>query len=249
MNDAIFSNSFHFNTISFDEFHLTDNRGGITTHYFAYLLSGSCKIVTDEETVEIKENEFFYLPCKCRYRSYWYGNPTVKFISLGFVYLPNFENKSYPVQVIPFKKEAAELFAEIAGLPLGAYSVGKFYNLAAMLLPLMKDVKPCRTREIVNQTRKYLFTHPFASATEMAKNCAISEAALYSAFQKASDITPNELKCRLLLEKAKELLISTDKSVEDISETLNFSSSSYFRKKFKNYFEITPTEMRKKYRI
>lgn len=109
--------------------------------------------------------------------------------------------------------------------------------------------KSCRTKEIINQTKNYLIHHPFASVKELAKHCAVSEAALYSAFQKSSDITPNELKNRLLLEKAKELLISTDKSVEYISDVLNFSSTSYFRKKFKKHFGITPREMRKQYRI
>ena len=91
--------------------------------------------------------------------------------------------------------------------------------------------------------------HPHAKAAELAKNCAVSEAMLYSAFQKSADITPNQLKNQLLLEKSKEMLITTDKPIEFISDVLEFSSTSYFRKKFKEYFGITPTQMRKQYRI
>ena len=90
---------------------------------------------------------------------------------------------------------------------------------------------------------------PFAKTSELAKNSAISEAALYSAFHKASDVTLNQHRNNLLLEKAKDILISTDKPIEYISDVLRFSSTSYFRKKFKQYFNMTPTEMRKLYRI
>lgn len=252
MNDIIFSNSFFFRTFSMDKFNYTDNRCGSPSHYFAYMISGVCKIVTETETVEINEGDIFYIPDKVSYQSYWYGNPEIKFISLGFLYMPNTDNKSYSVQVIPQGKEtdgAIKLFHLIAGSKtLCAEDIGRFYTLCALLIPSMTH-SICRTKEIVNQTKKYLINHPFATVKELAKNCAVSEAALYSAFQKSSDITLNELRNRLLLEKAKDLLISTDKSVEYISDLLGFSSTSYFRKKFKSYFNVTPREMRKKYRI
>ena len=90
---------------------------------------------------------------------------------------------------------------------------------------------------------------PSQKHPSLQKNSAISEAALYSAFKKSSDITLNQLRNNLLLEKAKDILITTDKPIECISDVLRFSSTSYVRKKFKQYFNMTPTEMRKRYRI
>lgn len=250
MNDIMFSNSFKFLTIEFDKFHYTDNRVGAPSHYFAYMLSGSCKIVTASETVEISEGDFFYIPNKCSYQSYWYGNPEIKFISLGFQYLPNFDNKTYPTQTIPHNDSASELFYQLSDKSrLSAPDIGIFYTLVGLLLPLMSHNTVCRTREIVELTQNYLMRHPYAKTSELAKNCAISEAALYSAFHKASDVTLNQLRNNLLLEKAKDILITTDKPIEYVSDLLRFSSASYFRKKFKQYFNMTPKEMRKKYRI
>ena len=57
------------------------------------------------------------------------------------------------------------------------------------------------------------------------------------------------LRGQLLLERARDLLLSTDQPVESVSDELGFSSASYFRKKFKAHFGMTPGEMRKKYRI
>jgi len=250
MNDIIFSNSFLFRTIEFDKFHHTDNRAGAPSHYFAYMISGRCKITTVSETVEINQGDIFYIPNKCSYQSYWYGNPKIKFISLGFAYLPNFDNQTYPVQVVPYNKEAVKLFHLLAdSTHLSACHIGVFYTLVGILLPTMSSISLCRTKEIVELTKHYLMQHPHAKNSELAKNCAISEAALYSAFQKASDTTPNQLRNQLLLEKAKDMLITTDKSIEYISDSLKFSSTSYFRKKFKQYFHMTPKEMRKRHRI
>lgn len=250
MNDIIFSNGFIFRTIVFNTFHHTDNRAGAPSHYFAYMISGSCKITTDFETVSINEGDIFYIPNKCSYQSYWHGNPEIKFISLGFAYLPNFDNTVYPIQVVPYNAEATEIFHLLSNtIQLSARDIGLFYTLAGILLPLMSHKKLCRTKEIVEYTKKYLIQHPYAKTSELAKNCAISEAALYSAFHKSSDITLNQLRNNLLLEKAKDILITTDKPIEHISDLLQFSSASYFRKKFKQYFNMTPKEMRKKYRL
>lgn len=250
MNDIMFSKVFWFRKIKFDKFHYTDNRAGAPSHYFAYMLCGNCKIATDSETVNINEGDIFYIPDKCSYQSYWYGNPEIQFISLGFPCLPNFDNLDYPVQMIPFNDKAAELFHLLSDKTrISANDIGVFYTLAGVLLPLMSHNTLCRTKEIVENAKNYLIQHPYAKVSELAKNCAISEAALYSAFHKSSDMTLNQLRNNLLLEKAKDILITTDRPIEYVSNLLQFSSTSYFRKKFKKYFNMTPTEMRKKYNV
>jgi len=65
MNDIIFSNSFLFRTVEFDKFHHTDNRAGVPSHFFAFIILGRCKITTASETVEINQGDIF----KCCYQS------------------------------------------------------------------------------------------------------------------------------------------------------------------------------------
>lgn len=250
MYDALFSNSFHFLTLTFDKFHHTDNRKGSPEHYFAYMLCGKCKIVTDSYSVDIQEGDFFYIPDKCSYQSYWYSDTKIRFVSLGFGYFPDFDSKTYPAQTIPYDKESARLFVSLSDLlRLSAADIGIFYTLAGRLIPKMSYTALCRSKEIVEKTKAYLLTHPFAKTAELAKHCTVSEAALYAAFKKSSAITLNTLRNNMLLEKAKNMLISTDTAIDHISDTLGFSSVSYFRKKFKSYFSVSPREMRQKYRI
>lgn len=250
MNDTVFSNSFHFNEIHYKDYHYTDNRRGSPSHYFAYMIFGNCKLVTDSETAVIKTGDFLYIPDKVPYQSYWYGNPEIKFISLGFKHLPNFENKNFTIQSISGFDEARRLFLSVANSKkLTAATVGEFYTLVGMLMPKMKYTMPRRTKEIVILAEKYLFAHPHAKNSEIAKHCAISEATLYAAFEKSSDLTPAQLRNGILLEKAKNLLITSDKPIEFISDSLMFSSPSYFRKKFKQFFGVTPREIRRINRI
>ena len=155
MNDMIFTNSFKFLMIAFNKFHHTDHRAGSPSHYLGYMISGNCKITTDSQTVMIKEGDVFYIPNKCRYQSYWYGNPEIRFISLGFSYFPNFDNKSYPVQVIPCDSTANEsFFSLVNSVPLSAEDIGLFYTLVGTLMPKMSCKTICRTREIVEETKK-----------------------------------------------------------------------------------------------
>lgn len=250
MNDVFFSESFYFNNLSFKNYKYTDNRRGSHCHFFALMLEGTSKIVTQNYCVEVAPGDIFYIPKKVGYQSYWYGNPDIKFISLGFLYLPNFGQKLYPSQVIEKSDDALNLFYEIsAAEELDAPLVGKFYTLCGILLPKMASEKQSRSAEITETVKKEIAAHPQEKMAQIAKRCAMSEAAVYAAFKKAGNSTPNDERNKMLVEKAKDMLISTDESVENVSDALGFSSPSYFRKKFKAYFNLTPTELRKKYRI
>lgn len=180
MNDTLFTHGFTFLTIEFDKFHYTDNRAGAQSYFFAYMICGSCKIKTDTQTIYINKGDIFYIPDKCSYQSYWYGNPEIKFISLGFKHLPNFDNLTYPVQVIPHNEKAIELFHLLSSKSkLSAEDIGVFYTLAGILMPLMTHSTVCRSRDIVENAKDYLIQHPRAATTKIAKHCAVSEAALY----------------------------------------------------------------------
>ena len=49
----------------------------------------------------------------------------------------------------------------------------------------------------------------------------------------------------IVLTRARELLTSTNDSVEEISRRLGFSSGAYFRKCFKKQFGASPREIRR----
>ena len=99
--------------------------------------------------------------------------------------------------------------------------------------------------DIAEIALEYMHTYTDFRISDVAEHCKVSESTLYGVFKKAYNTTPIEKKQEIFCERAAELLITTDLSVEQISEMLNFSSSSYFRKIFKKHTGKTPLQIRK----
>ena len=245
-NDTIFCNSFVFNLHQFMQYRYTDNHLGQNTYYFAYMIEGTAKIRTKTETVSIGPGDIFFIPEGCSYRSYWYGDPEIQFISLGFSYFPNFENRFYGVQVLPPHREAVEMMQGMVKRGVvDSVAVGRFYTLVSMLLPTMTWQTKTKHTDLIERVQRLITENPKITVSQIAKACAISESSLYSIFKKYSEKSIRQIKTDVTMEHAKELLVSTDRTVEDISRTLGFSSDAYFRKCFKDTYGISPRAFRK----
>ncbi|MBE6546667.1 MAG: helix-turn-helix domain-containing protein [Ruminococcaceae bacterium] len=245
MNDILFCNSFRFKHFFFTNYKHTDNTHGVTCHYFGLMVKGHGKICMQGETVTIQEGDLFFLPNGCQYQSHWYGTSSIEFISLGFGFLPNFENRYYVTQVLPANSEATALMHDIICSPLNCVTVGKFYTLVGILLSDMIYQSLGTQCELIDKATRRIATHPYDTVEELAKHLAVSESTLYTAFKNHSKASIHEIKRHTIMEKAKELLVSTDTPIEEISQRLHFSSSSYFRKCFKAFYGVSPRELRK----
>ena len=247
IDDINFAKSFRFRLFSFKKYKYTDNKAGINTHYLAYMLSGSARIVTEGHTLTVSEGDVFYIPKNLSYESFWYGDPSIEFISLGFTFLPAFHNESYSIQKIDATDEEKREIRAFSEKQLrSAEKVAALYSLLAAFLPKMKRASSSKSSELVIKVKKYISEHPKETVKEVAKIFTVSESGLYSLFKKHSDVSINDYRERCVMRAAREKLISSDTPIEEISESLSFSSSSYFRKRFKSYFGISPREYRKK---
>ncbi len=83
------------------------------------------------------------------------------------------------------------------------------------------------------------------SLDEYAKMCNLSKYHFLRIFKEIVGLTPIEYRNEIRLEHAKELLTDTDYSIEEICETLGFSSNSYFCETFKKRFLKSPSQYRK----
>ncbi len=251
INDTIFSNSFVFRTFEFAKHRKNDNMSGAKCHYFAMMLEGTARLVSDDGTLEIETGDVFYIPLGKKYTSYWYESPAIRFISLGFGFLPAFSGESFDMQKVECKEEEKQLFHIImAEEQMSAKKVGEFYTLVGLLLPRMRESdKQQSSSQLVRRARSVLLAEARISNAELARRCTVSESALYLAFKRYSDVSINTYRTGVLMDSAKEQLISTDIPIEALSERLGFSSPSYFRKQFNSHFGISPREMRKQYKF
>lgn len=72
---------------------------------------------------------------------------------------------------------------------------------------------------------------------------------LISEFKQSYRVTPIEYLILKRIEVTKNLLISTNHSMEEISSIVGFNSQSYFNQVFKKKVGITPSQFRKNHRI
>ena len=112
MEQISFYNFFQFNVHRRSCESRTDNSCGIPYHYIARMISGRARIVSlSGETIEVGEDEIFYLPKGLKYHSYWSCSEAreVAWESYGFKTLPISSNVHYAMQKI----EAGETEREI----------------------------------------------------------------------------------------------------------------------------------------
>ena len=150
------------------------------------------------------------------------------------------------MQRIEGTPESIALADKISGhLEVDCISVGYIYQLIGLLQQQMIPTIESKKTQLVDAAERYWHEAPFASAADTARRCGVGESSLYAAFRSVRGCTPVGAKHRLLCTKAVELLLGTNKSIEEISEELGFSSATYFRKLFREQMGTSPRDVRR----
>lgn len=104
------------------------------------------------------------------------------------------------------------------------------------------DVPPLVLKVIDYLNANY---HQKQTLDELAKTFFVSKATLIYNFKKYTNCSLIDFLLNLRLTKAKELLLNTKKSLNEISELCGFSSSNYFGLIFKRKENLSPAHYRK----
>lgn len=101
--------------------------------------------------------------------------------------------------------------------------------------------------ELLNDILLYIDNNIYEkiSVSTLCDHFCISTSMLHSLFRKNMNNTAKNYINELKLSKSKELIRNSTHTLSEISEMLGFSSIHYFSKKFKSYFNISPTEYSK----
>lgn len=245
MNDANFCSGFLFNIFRFKHYHFTDlSKTPVQRHYFGYLTKGSAVIKCESRELQIIPGDIFYIPKGLNYQSRWYGDDEddIEFYSFGFDIAPTKE--SYYLQKITCSPKAALLFEELcSAIPFSEKGIGMLYRFFGEVAADMEQ--ETFRHPVIERATQYIFSNPNARISAVADHCNMSESSIYALFKKELGKTPNEIRTEALCEKAIGLLSTTNKSVQEISDTVGFSSTSYFRKVLRKQTGKTPLEIRK----
>lgn len=90
------------------------------------------------------------------------------------------------------------------------------------------------------------YTSPDFSISHIADSFDVSVAYVSYLFKSETGENVSDYVWNLRLEKAKKLLLTTDMSVDNISISVGYVSTSSFRRKFKQDTGVTPSQFRAK---
>lgn len=245
MNNVEFYNSFRIKVFEF--LHSRQHAYRDTPfHYIIYVYRGSGRFTWLEDSRIVGPGDFLYIPMGINYHSAWANQMDTRFLSIGFRHLPQQESMSYPMQRIESTPEAAAIADQIAADPqTNCTTVGLIYQLIGCLQKQMLHTVESKKSRLVEAAKLYWQQNPFASAAETARHLGVSESSLYAAFRSVCGCTLVDAKHNLLATAAVLLLLSTDLSIEAISEQLGFSSAAYFRKVFRDQMGTSPRDVRR----
>lgn len=249
MNMSFLSDNFYFCRIRFEKYHYTDNRKGSPMNYIAYMLKGRAEIVSKHSTIKINEGDVFFIPINLPYQSYWYGDDEIEFLSYGFSNIEAKEKLNFNLQVIDCDKELKNQILKIPteGSSLSCETLSLFYGALSKIIPYLRQNQPVSKKdEIINRAKKYISANTDCSVADIAKECHISAPYLYLLFKENVGCSPNDYRLKAKCQKGIEYLLTTDKTVEEISALIGLSSASHFRRILKSHMGLTPKEVRKR---
>lgn len=105
--------------------------------------------------------------------------------------------------------------------------------------------------ERYHRISKYIFNNYNNNITlqEIAKKEFLSPHYLSHEIKSATGYTFTDLINQTRVEESVKLLLDSDMSLSEISEEVGFSHTRYFNKNFKLYYNCTPLQYRKKYKV
>lgn len=121
-----------------------------------------------------------------------------------------------------------------------------------LLITNMKNIIQPKTPDSLDTQRmnkilKYIHKNISSKlTTKLLSNAAnISESECYRLFKRSMNVTPGDYIMNYRLQLATLKLVESNQSILELTMDLGFKSPSYFTKKFKDKYSVTPTKFRK----
>ncbi len=231
------------------------------TFCLALLLEGTAVFkdcMADHEEIFIKPGDMILVPVASRYISQWTGAPRVTYITLHFFFeypgiftqKKNFRLQKYTPDDFEWMRAQYENILEKQDGEeqdqLDALS--RFFAVLSTILPHLTSAPRKKLDARVADSVAYIEQHYTEEITveDLAAVANMSVSRFYPVFREALGVTPVDYVNHYRVNRAMMLLVNEpDLSVEEISMTVGFESSTYFRRVFKKITKKTPREYRK----
>ncbi len=222
------------------------------------ILRGSGVFKYENKSVSVNEGDIIFVPVGSTYISQWHGIPGVEYISIHFSFEfpgPFPRNSRLKIQKItlPDPEKTARLYANIyegcnSEKSTQLSVLGEFYSLMSEIYSYLEYTEVPKLDDRIDKAVQYIEYHYKESfpIEALAKLCNMSISQFYSCFKASLGCSPLNYKHTICIRHAELLLIDgKNRSIENISAELGFSSAIYFREIFKKITGKTPGEYRK----
>lgn len=231
-------------------------------HSIAIMLNGTGTLLHENIVIHLAPGDVFYIPQGSTYSSNWEIDETAPYIayfSMHFSFekpLKDFYNTTYPMQKF-FVDDLSLLIKKYERLQQTLLppsennfsSASLFFDILATVLPKMNKAANNNLNKKIEPALNYIRTNLNKPIfiKHLSALCFLSESRFFTLFKQQIGISPIQYRINLLLEQAAQyILIYPSKSVEEIAEEFNFSSSAYFIRQFKKHIGMTPYQYKQK---
>lgn len=218
-----------------------------------FVMDGEGVIFTEHETITVRPNNIYLVPAMLPFRCQCEESLEKVFVHFKTNVLPNHDILSNIDHVVQFPCTPEEL-TELKELLYdgGIYANLKFrIKLENIILELVKPLEEAFEYDY-NLYRKfepffsYTASHLYANLTidEICSNIGMTPRQLSYQYKAATGHSVKSYLNTLLLERIKYLLLTTNRSLQDISAELHFNNEFYCSRFFKKSAGISPREYR-----
>ncbi len=174
------------------------------------------------------------------------------------IFLEGFFQVSKPVVYVGFQESLLKLFFEIVQSVKDEKTGHQQVSAANTILMLSKILSVVRNQEFAGKSiertirkaclffRENLNTN--VNIEKLAADLNVGYSYFRQMFRKYTGISPTQYHLSLRIQKAKDLLVSSDQSFKEISIDLGFESYFYFSRIFKEKTGESPQEFRKEHK-
>ena len=232
-----------------------------------YVLDGSFRITMNGKTVEITKNQLVIVP-EGTYHSYQMTSSSIKLYWCHFNSAVNGVNifETYKLGDNRFyfrvkdERETENLFKTMlvdeskkSGAALVMYRHSKLMELLSICIEnsMQKDSEEEFEKEEFSDVIKYMYAHMDENiqVENLAEMAHFHPNYFIRAFKQKFGASPIKFFNQLKLERAKELLHNTDKSMSAIAAEIGINDMSYFSRFVKQHTGLSPSEYRNIYRV
>ncbi|EXG77715.1 DNA-binding domain-containing protein, AraC-type [Xylanibacter oryzae DSM 17970] len=248
-----------------DGYYFNVDKGRILNEYqMLYTIEGQGYFMSDHlnQLVTLKEGDIHllfpgewhsYYPDKdTGWKSYWIG---FKGQNMDVRLKENFLSPERPIYHVGYSEELVQLYrsAYNAAIEEAAYSqqllAGIVNHMIGLMYSLERNIILNKNQSHVDMIKRAQLriredVEKSLTIQQLAEEFGISYSTFRKLFKEYTGISPALYQQDLKLQRAKELLTSTDLSVKEIAYRLNFETPDYFSSRFKIKTGRRPSELR-----